>query len=127
MDQSKCPRYHDRRNQMSWTYESGPDAIFLFQLPNERTWDCSTCTFQNAAGTFKCSICHVLKRLSKRKSSINPDLLNAQIAKALKSPPKIFSVAKSNISVPYPVPSSSKTDEFDIAIDELVTYFYSKV
>ena len=99
-------------------------------------------------------MCLVLKRLSTRKSSINTDLVTAQHAqlpavkkgktlvhpkhkfgpsyfvKALKfltPPPPLFPVTKSNIAVPSPVSSSSKTDEFDMAIDELVTYFYSKV
>ena len=100
-------------------------------------------------------MCLVLKRLSTRKSSINTDLMTAQHAqlpavkkdktlvhpkqifvpsyfvKALKlltPPPLLFPVPKSNISVPSPVSLSSKTDEFfEMAIDELVAYFYSKV
>ena len=99
-------------------------------------------------------MCLVLKRLSTRKSTINSDLVTAQHAqlsavkkdktlvrskqifgpsyfvKALKlltPPPPLFPVAKSNIAVPSPDSSSSKTDEFEIAVDELVTFFYSKV
>ena len=100
-------------------------------------------------------MCLVLKRLSTRKSSINSNLVTAQHAqlpavkkgktlvhpkeilgpsyfvKALKlltPPPPLFPVAKSNIAVPNPVSPSSKTDDFfEMAIDELVTYFYSKV
>ena len=82
-------------------------------------WDCSVCTFKNNAG-FKCSMsCQKYrnrKRATTQISSTNPDLVTAQRAKA--------------ISIPSPVSSSSKTDDVEIASDELIatlTFTFSKV
>merc|ERR1719278_1293584 len=82
---------------------------------DEETWDCSVCTFKNNPEAFKCAMCDVRKGTSTRKPRLNPDLVAAQQAQALTPPPPVFPVPpaeqpNTSVSVPSPVPSSSKSE-----------------
>lgn len=44
-------------------------------------WSCSVCTFENSAGSFKCSMCFVRKGTSTRKPRINFHLEAQQVAR----------------------------------------------
>jgi len=41
-------------------------------------WNCTVCTFENKAESFKCKMCHVRRGSSSRQSSINPLLATQQ-------------------------------------------------
>lgn len=108
MASNKSPKGRKRTSKSSVGQSS--------ERENEGAWDCSVCTFKNNPEAFKCAMCDVRKGTSTRKPRLNPDIVALQQAQALTPPPPAFSPVtpaeqpNTSVSVPSPVPSSSKSE-----------------